>query len=102
MVRGRGLRAHHAHDGSGSTSARRGAGAPTRSRRSLIAQHGRLAFALSDASWVTIIQGWIFAAIGATDATSRIVVTLCGLLLIAIGFALRRCWDARERWPSPH
>jgi len=55
----------------------------------LIAQHGRAAFALSDASWVTILQGWIFAAIGASDATARIVVTICGLLLIAIGFALR-------------
>jgi predicted membrane-bound mannosyltransferase len=55
----------------------------------LIAQHGRAAFALSDASWVTILQGWIFAAIGASDATARIVVTVCGLLLIAIGFALR-------------
>jgi predicted membrane-bound mannosyltransferase len=55
----------------------------------LIAQHGRLAFALSDASWVTILQGVIFAAIGATDASSRIVVTLCGLLMIAIAFALR-------------
>jgi predicted membrane-bound mannosyltransferase len=55
----------------------------------LIAQHGRPAFALSDTSWVTILQGWIFAAIGASDATSRIVVTLCGLLLIASGFALR-------------
>jgi predicted membrane-bound mannosyltransferase len=54
----------------------------------LIVQHGRLAYALSDASWVTIIQGWIFAAIGASDASSRIVVTLCGLLLIATGFAL--------------
>jgi uncharacterized protein (TIGR03663 family) len=55
----------------------------------LIARHGRPAFALSDTSWVTILQGWVFAAIGASDATSRIVVTLCGLLLIAIGFALR-------------
>jgi predicted membrane-bound mannosyltransferase len=55
----------------------------------LIAQHGRTAFALSDASWVTILQGWIFAAISASDATSRIVVTLCGLLLIAVAFALR-------------
>src|ERR1700688_107133 len=55
----------------------------------LIAQHGRAAFALSDTSWVTILQGWIFAAIGASDATSRIVATLCGLLLIATGFALR-------------
>src|ERR1700691_1353007 len=54
----------------------------------LIAQHGRLAYALSDASWVTIIQGWMFAAIGASDASSRIVVTLCGLLLIATGCAL--------------
>jgi predicted membrane-bound mannosyltransferase len=55
----------------------------------LIAQHGRLAFALSDTSWVTILQGSIFAAIGASDATSRIIVTLCGLLLIATAFALR-------------
>ena len=55
----------------------------------LVAQHGRAALALSDASWVTILQGWIFAAIGASDASARIVVTLCGLLLIAIGFALR-------------
>jgi predicted membrane-bound mannosyltransferase len=55
----------------------------------LFAQHGRAAFALSDTSWVTILQGWIFAAIGASDATSRIVVALCGLLLIAAGFALR-------------
>jgi hypothetical protein len=55
----------------------------------LFAQHGRAAFALSDTSWVTILQGWIFAAIGASDATSRIVVTLSGLLLIATGFALR-------------
>ncbi|MGA9722822.1 MAG: hypothetical protein WBQ86_10225 [Candidatus Binatus sp.] len=55
----------------------------------LIAAHGRAAFALSDASWVTIVQGWIFATVGATDANSRIVVTLCGLLLIATGFAMR-------------
>ena len=55
----------------------------------LIAQHGRLAFALSNTSWVTILHGWIFAAIGASDATSRIVVTLCGLLLIATAFTLR-------------
>ena len=55
----------------------------------LIAQHGRAAFALSVASWVTILQGWIFAAIGATDATSRIVVTLCALMMIASAFALR-------------
>ncbi len=55
----------------------------------LIAAHGRAAFALSDASWVTIVQGWIFATAGATDANSRIVVTLCGLLLIAIGFVMR-------------
>ena len=55
----------------------------------LVAQHGRAAFALSDVSWVTILQGWIFAAIGASDATSRIVVTLCALLMIAVAFALR-------------
>jgi hypothetical protein len=56
----------------------------------LIAAHGRAAFALSDASWVAIVQGWIFATVGATDANSRIVVTLCGLLLIATGFAMRQ------------
>jgi predicted membrane-bound mannosyltransferase len=55
----------------------------------LIARHGRAAFALADASWVTIAQAWIFNAIGATDATSRIVVTLCGLLLVAVAFAMR-------------
>ena len=56
---------------------------------SVIAAHGRAAFALADASWVAIVEGWIFAAFGATDATSRIVVMICGLLLVAIGFALR-------------
>jgi hypothetical protein len=55
----------------------------------LVAGHGRAAFALSDVSWVTILQGSIFAAIGASDATSRIVVTLCALLMIAVAFALR-------------
>lgn len=55
----------------------------------LIARHGRAALALADASWVTILQAWIFNAIGATDAPSRIVVTLCGLLLVAIAFAMR-------------
>jgi hypothetical protein len=55
----------------------------------LIAGHGRAAFALSDASWVAILQGWIFAATGATDATSRIVVVLCGLILVALGFLMR-------------
>ncbi len=55
----------------------------------LVAGHGRAAFALSDVSWVTILQGSIFAAIGASDATSRIVVTLCALLMIAVAFTLR-------------
>ena len=55
----------------------------------LVAQHGRAAFALSDVSWVTILQGSIFAAIGASDATSRIVVTLSALLMIAVAYALR-------------
>jgi predicted membrane-bound mannosyltransferase len=41
------------------------------------------------ASWVAILQAWIFAAAGATDATSRIVVMLCGLLMVASGFAMR-------------
>jgi hypothetical protein len=54
-----------------------------------IAGHGRAAFALADASWVTILEGWIFAAAGATDANARIVVTLCGLILVAAAFAMR-------------
>ena len=55
----------------------------------LIALHGRAALALADASWVTILQAWIFNAIGANDAAARIVVALCGLLLVAIAFAMR-------------
>jgi len=55
----------------------------------IVAAHGRAAFALSNASWVTILEGWVFTAIGATDASSRIVVMLCGLILVASGFALR-------------
>ena len=54
-----------------------------------IAAHGRAAFALADASWVTILEGWIFAAAGATDANARIVVTLCGLILVAVAFVMR-------------
>ncbi len=54
----------------------------------LIAGHGRRAFALSG-SWVTLLQGGIFAGAGATDADSRIVVMLCGLLMVALGFAMR-------------
>jgi predicted membrane-bound mannosyltransferase len=54
----------------------------------LIAAHGRVAFALAG-SWVTIVESWIFAASGATDASSRIVVMLCGLLMIATAFAMR-------------
>src|SRR5208282_3397090 len=55
-----------------------------------MAAHGRDALASgAAASWVAMLQGGIFAAAGATDATSRIVVMLCGLLLVAGGFALR-------------
>ncbi len=57
-----------------------------------IAAHGSAALASEaglHASWVAILQGWIFAAAGATDATSRIVVMLCGLLMVASGFAMR-------------
>ena len=55
----------------------------------LIAGHGRAAFALSDASWIAMLQGWIFAAVGASDATSRIVVIVCSLLIVAIGIVMR-------------
>ncbi|HEY9157776.1 hypothetical protein [Candidatus Binatus sp.] len=57
-----------------------------------LATHGRAALAAGaglHASWVAILQAWIFAAVGATDATSRIVVWLCGLLMVASGFAMR-------------
>ena len=57
-----------------------------------MAAHGSAALASGaglHASWVAILQGWIFAAAGATDATSRIVVMLCGLLMVASGFAMR-------------
>jgi|SRR5208282_2839150 len=57
-----------------------------------IAAHGSAALASGaglHASWVAILQGWIFTAAGATDATSRIVVMLCGLLTVASGFAMR-------------
>jgi hypothetical protein len=54
-----------------------------------IAAHGRAAFALADASWVTILESWIFASVGANDANARIVVTLCGLVLAATAFAMR-------------
>jgi predicted membrane-bound mannosyltransferase len=40
-------------------------------------------------SWITMLQGWIFAELGAHDATARIVVALCGLILVASGFAMR-------------
>ena len=57
-----------------------------------MATHGSAALASGaalHASWVAILQGWIFAAAGATDASSRIVVMLCGLLMVASGFAMR-------------
>lgn len=57
-----------------------------------MATHGRAALASGaalHASWVAILEGWIFAAAGATDASSRIVVMLCGLLMVASGFAMR-------------
>ncbi len=56
----------------------------------VMATHGRDALASgAAASWIAIVQGWIFAAAGATDASSRMVAMLCGLLLVASGFALR-------------
>ena len=40
-------------------------------------------------TWITILQGWVFTELGAHDATARIVVALCGLILVASGFAMR-------------
>src|SRR5271156_2871012 len=54
-----------------------------------LATNGRDALGSVSASWVTILQGWIFAVAGATDANSRLVVMLCGLLLIAIWVLMR-------------
>ena len=41
------------------------------------------------ATWIDIAQGWIFATVGASDASSRIVVAACGLILVATAFAMR-------------
>jgi uncharacterized protein (TIGR03663 family) len=69
---------------------------PSEARRALAAfamsKHGLGALAAQagvHGSWTTILQGRVFAELGAADATSRIVVALCGLILIASGFAMR-------------
>ena len=63
---------------------------PDEARRALaalaIAKHG---LAGAHGSWITMLQGWVFAELGAHDATARIVVALCGLILVASGFAMR-------------
>lgn len=66
------------------------------------ARHAMLALAISrdglaalpahpgiHATWIDLAQGWIFAAIGASDASSRIVVAVCGLILVSVAFAMR-------------
>jgi predicted membrane-bound mannosyltransferase len=63
---------------------------PSEARRALAA-FGALALAGTHESWTTIMQGLIFAKFGTGDATSRIVVALCGLILVASAFAMRRC-----------
>jgi uncharacterized protein (TIGR03663 family) len=64
---------------------------PDEARRALatlvIAKHG-LGAGVHE-SWITILQGWLSAELGAHDATARIVVALCGLILVASGFAMR-------------
>lgn len=69
---------------------------PSEARRALdafaMSKHELAALAtevLLHGSWATILQGRIFAELGSADATSRIVVALCGLILIASGFAMR-------------
>ena len=42
-----------------------------------------------NAPWPTLLQGWIFAQLGAGDAIARIVVALSGLILLASAFAMR-------------
>src|SRR6266436_4232951 len=63
---------------------------PDEARRALaalaIAKHGLVG---AHGSWITTLQGWIFTELGAHDATARIVVALCGLLLVASAFAMR-------------
>src|SRR5216683_7820572 len=62
---------------------------PEEARRALaalaISKHG---LGGVNGSWITILQGWVFAELGAHDATARIVVALCGLILVASGFAM--------------
>ena len=63
---------------------------PGEARRALAA-FGALAQGGVHESWTTIFQGLIFAKFGTGDATSRVVVALCGLILVASAFAMRRC-----------
>jgi len=63
---------------------------PGEARRALAA-FGALGQAGVHASWTTILEGRIFAEVGAGDATSRIVVALSGLILVASAFPMRRC-----------
>ena len=59
-----------------------------------IAKGGRAALAATPghyASWPELLQGAVFAAVGAGDARARVVVAICGLIMVKLAFATRRC-----------
>jgi predicted membrane-bound mannosyltransferase len=41
-------------------------------------------------SWIEIIERWIFAGVGANDTSARIVVAICGVILVMSALAMRR------------
>ncbi|HYL59129.1 MAG TPA: hypothetical protein VEU51_09670, partial [Candidatus Acidoferrales bacterium] len=59
-----------------------------------IVKDGRAALAAIPghyASWPELLQGAVFGAISAGDARARIVVAICGLIMVKLAFATRRC-----------
>ncbi len=41
-------------------------------------------------TWIEIVERWIFAGVGAHDASARIVVAICGIILVMSALAMRR------------
>ncbi len=41
-------------------------------------------------AWIEIVERWIFASAGADDASARIVVAICGVILVMSALAMRR------------
>jgi predicted membrane-bound mannosyltransferase len=41
-------------------------------------------------TWIEIVERWIFASAGAGDASARVVVAICGVILVMSALAMRR------------